>query len=116
MNVNSLNINHEKTLLLISTNEGFLVYETTFFTLIYDSSKHDYEIGPLKFASPYFDSQLVLISGTSENIRIPENQISVWNSELNKSIAEVKFKENFNFFLIGKFTLAVFLPFKVINY
>ena len=92
--INSITFNQKGSLLILSTDLGYRIYDTTNFTIT--NKINDYQIFLLKEIKKIHilknNTNIIFIEGTEKNIAFNNNQLIIYNDQSNKKIGCVFLK------------------------
>ena len=92
--INSITFNQKGSLLILSTDLGYRIYDTTNFTIT--NKIDDYQIFLLKEIKKIHilknNTNIIFIEGTEKNIAFNNNQLIIYNDQSNKKIGCVFLK------------------------
>ena len=92
--INSIAFNQKGSLLILSTDLGYRIYDTTNFTIT--NKINDYQIFLLKEIKKIHilknNTNIIFIEGTEKNIAFNNNQLIIYNDQSNKKIGCVFLK------------------------
>ena len=92
--INSITFNQKGTLLILSTDLGYRIYDTTNFTIT--NKVDDYQIFLIKEIKKIHilknNTNILFIEGTEKNIAFNNNQLIIYNDQSNKKIGCVFLK------------------------
>ena len=89
--INSIAFNQKGSLLMLSTDLGYRIYDTTNFTIT--NKVDDYQIFLIKEIKKIHilknNTNILFIEGTEKNIAYTTNQLIIYNDQSNKKIGEI---------------------------
>ena len=104
----SIDYNQNKTLLVLSTNYGYRIYDVlNNFKLVSTVDQNQKDLGPLKKTKLLYKSSLVGFIGTSDNERFKENVFYFYSDEYKKILSKISFNQNIKDFYISSSLLFV---------
>ena len=114
--VNNIDFNIDKSLLILSTNYGYRIYDNKAFNLLSSLDKNQENFGSLKKTSVFFSSYLICFLGTDNNEVYRSNQIFFYNDYKKKNIALINFHEKIYDFFLSKYLFIICLKNKILIY
>ena len=100
----SINYNQNKTLLVLSTNYGYRIYDVlNNFKLVSTLDQNQKDLGPLKKAKLLYKSSLIGFVGDRDNERFKENVFCFYSDEYKKILSKISFNQNIKDFYIRNF-------------
>ncbi len=111
LKVISMEYNQNHSLLVISTNYGYRVFDAlNDFKLISSVDEEQKDLGPLKKCKVLYKSSLLAFIGTKENQRFKENSLYIYSDEYKKILSKISFNQNTkNFYLTSSLLFVCFL-------
>ena len=104
----SMNYNQNNTLLVLSTNYGYRVFDVlNDFQLVSTVDKNQRELGPLKKTKILYKSSLLGFIGTRENEHFKENSFYFYSDEYKKILSKISFNQNIKDFYISSSLLFI---------
>ena len=108
LQVISMSYNQNNTLLVISTNYGYRIFDVLHdFTLISTVDENQKDLGPLRQTKILYKSSLVGFVGTKENSRFKENTFYFYSDNYKKILAKLTFNQIIKDFHISSSLLFV---------
>lgn len=104
----SINYNQNKTLLVLSTNYGYRIYDVlNNFKLVSTLDQNQKDLGPLKKAKLLYKSSLIGFVGDRDNERFKENVFCFYSDEYKKILSKISFNQNIKDFYISSSLLFI---------
>ena len=100
LEINNIEFNGDKSLILFTTSSGYRIYDNKTFTLLNEIGCNQEILGSLKKVSVLYSSSLICFLGSDNNEYYKSTQIFLWNDDIKRTISIIDFHEKiFNFFL-----------------
>ena len=108
LKVLSMDYNQNNTLLVISTNYGYRVFDVlNNFQLISIVDDNQKDLGPLQKCKVLYKSSLLGFIGTKDNGRFKENSFYFYSDEYQKILSKITFNQNIKDFYISSSLLFI---------
>ena len=108
LKVLSMSYNQNNTLLVISTNYGYRIFDVLHnFQLMSTVDENQKQLGPLRQCKILYKSSLVGFVGTKDNERFKENSFYFYSDEYKKILSKLTFKQIIKDFHISSSLLFV---------
>jgi hypothetical protein len=112
--INAMYINQNNTLLSLATTEGYEVYESYNFQKVSEESEIQELLGSIKIAIPYYESKLMILVGSDDNINLPSSQVIIWDDSAKKKLGVIIFKEKVVNVCLSKEGIYIMIESKII--
>ena len=108
LKVLSMDYNQNNTLLVISTNYGYRIFDVlNDFQLISTVDENQKDLGALKKCKVLYKSSLLGFIGAKENERFKENSFYFYSDEYKKILSKITFNQNIKDFYISSSLLFI---------
>ena len=114
LEINNIEFNSDKTLLIFSTNSGYRIYDSKTFTLLSNLNDKQLNLGSLKKASVFYSSYIICFLASDNNDIYQTNQIFFYNDFNNKIMSIINFQERVFTFFLTKYLIIICLWHKIL--
>ena len=114
LEINNIEFNSDKTLLIFSTNSGYRIYDSKTFTLLSNINDKQLHLGSLKKVSVFYCSYIICFLASDNNDIYKTNQIFFYNDFNNKIMSIINFQERVFTFFLTKYLIIICLWHKIL--
>ena len=114
LEINNIQFNSDKTLLIFSTNSGYRIYDSKTFTLLSNINDKQLHLGSLKKVSVFYCSYIICFLASDNNDIYKTNQIFFYNDFNNKIMSIINFQERVFTFFLTKYLIIICLWHKIL--
>ena len=114
LEINNIEFNSDKTLLIFSTNSGYRIYDSKTFTLLSHLNEKQLHLGSLKKVSVFYCSYIICFLASDNNDIYKTNQIFFYNDFNNKIMSIINFQERVFTFFLTKYLIIICLWHKIL--
>ena len=114
LEINNIEFNSDKDLLIFSTNSGYRIYDSKTFTLLSNLNDKQLNLGSLKKASVFYSSYIICFLASDNNDIYQTNQIFFYNDYKNKIMSIINFQERVFIYFLTKYLLFICLWKKIL--
>ena len=114
LEINNIEFNSDKTLLIFSTNSGYRIYDSKTFTLLSNINDKQLHLGSLKKVSVFYCSYIICFLASDNNDIYKTNQIFFYSDYKNKIMSIINFQERVFTFFLTKYLIIICLWHKIL--
>ena len=114
LEINNIEFNSDKDLLIFSTNSGYRIYDSKTFTLLSNLNDKQLNLGSLKKASVFYSSYIICFLASDNNDIYQTNQIFFYSDYKNKIMSIINFQERVFIYFLTKYLLFICLWKKIL--
>ena len=114
LEINNIEFNSDKDLLIFSTNSGYRIYDSKTFTLLSNINDKQLHLGSLKKVSVFYCSYIICFLASDNNDIYKTNQIFFYNDFNNKIMSIINFQERVFTFFLTKYLIIICLWHKIL--
>ena len=114
LEINYIEFNSDKDLLIFSTNSGYRIYDSKTFTLLSNINDKQLHLGSLKKVSVFYCSYIICFLASDNNDIYKTNQIFFYSDYKNKIMSIINFQERVFIYFLTKYLLFICLWKKIL--